>query len=174
MSRRSQAGPTRIALVGMPGAGKTTLGGALAGALGLPFVDADRELERRFGAPVAAQFHAGDFRAREADVIDALTRGPALVLATGGGAVLRDDTRTRLGQRCFVIHLASDLDTLWRRTRDDASRPLLNVADPRAALAALHDARESLYRACAHCRIDTSGQSVAQTLAAALDALAMA
>ncbi|WP_198379041.1 shikimate kinase [Burkholderia ubonensis] len=172
MSAVARAGSTRIALVGMPGAGKTTLGVALARALALPFVDSDRELERRFGAPVASLFHAGDFRAREAAVIDALTRGPDLVLATGGGAVLRDDTRARLGRRCYVIHLASDLDTLWRRTRDDASRPLLDVNDPRAALAALHDAREALYRACAHCRIETSGQSVDQSLAAALDALA--
>jgi shikimate kinase len=174
MSKGALGCAMRIALVGLPGTGKTTVGRALATTLDLPFVDSDQEIERCFGAPVDVLFHAGDFRAREAAVIDTLTRGAALVLATGGGAVLRDETRTRLRARCRVIHLVSDMDTLWARTRGSASRPLLNVDDPLSVLAALHHAREPLYRACAHCQIDTTRRSVAQVVAAALDELGCA
>ncbi|WP_244130363.1 shikimate kinase [Burkholderia sp. BCC0044] len=158
----------RIALIGMPGAGKTTVGAALAAALGRPFADSDRELEARFGAPLSTLFSMPTFRAREADVIDALSRRNPLILATGGGAVLRDDTRARLNARCHVIYLLSDIDTLYQRTRHHPARPLLNVRDPRTVLTELQQARDPLYRACAHRLLDTRGASIDEIVAAAL------
>ncbi|WP_414141295.1 shikimate kinase [Burkholderia cepacia] len=158
----------RIALIGMPGAGKTTIGAALAAALDRPFADSDREMEQRFGAPLAMLFPLPTFRAREAGVIDALSQRDTLILATGGGAVLRDDTRARLKARCHVIYLVSDIDALYRRTARDPARPLLDVPDPRAVLAELQRTRDPLYRACAHRLLDTRGASIDEIVAAAL------
>ncbi|WP_425267358.1 shikimate kinase [Burkholderia reimsis] len=158
----------RIALIGMPGAGKTTIGAALAAALDRPFADSDREMEQRFGAPLAMLFPLPTFRAREAGVIDALSQRDTLILATGGGAVLRDDTRARLKARCHVIYLVNDIDALYRRTARDPARPLLDVPDPRAVLAELQRTRDPLYRACAHRLLDTRGASIDEIVAAAL------
>jgi shikimate kinase len=158
---------TVIALVGLPGGGKSTVGRQLARRLGVRFVDADSTLEARFGMPIKAYFaEHGEaaFRDEEAKVIDELTcagPGESMVLATGGGAVLRPENREHLQSRCTVVYLRSTPDELFRRLRHDTQRPLLQVADPKAKLKALYDERHPLYEAVAHYSIDTGRPSVA-------------
>lgn len=155
-----------IALVGLPGGGKSTVGRQLARRIGARFIDADAELESRFGMPIKAffvEFGEEAFRDQEEHVIDALTQaGPErLVLATGGGAVLRPANRQRLKDRCTVVYLRSTPDELYRRLKHDTQRPLLQVADPKAKLKSLFDERHHLYEEVAHYSIDTGRPSVA-------------
>jgi len=156
--------PWPIFLVGMMGAGKTTLGRKLAQALGRRFIDLDHELEARCGVRIATIFdiegEAG-FRRREAALLDACTREPDTVLATGGGAVLRAENRQHLRARGVVVYLHASVDKLHRRTRYDRNRPLLSSDDPRATLAALLDARDPLYREVADVVIDSGTLSQA-------------
>lgn len=158
---------TVIALVGLPGGGKSTVGRQLARRFGVRFVDADALLETRFGMPIKAYFaEHGEaaFRDEEARVIDELTQSAAdtsMVLATGGGAVLRPENRSNLQSRCTVVYLRSTPEELFRRLRHDTQRPLLQVADPKAKLKALYDERHPLYEAVAHYSIDTGRPSVA-------------
>ena len=145
--------PTAIFLVGMMGAGKSTVGRLLAHALDWEFIDADRELEARSGVPVSTIFELeGEegFRQREAALIEELTRAPRCVLATGGGAVLREANRRALHERGFVVYLKVGVDEVLRRTRRDTTRPLLQTADPRARVQDLLAAREPLYESIAH------------------------
>ena len=145
--------PRSVFLIGMMGAGKTTVGRMLANALGFAFVDADREIEARSGALVATIFSVeGEegFRRREAGLLDELTQRPGIVLATGGGAVLNADTRARLKQRGLVLYLRASAEEIHRRTRNDRSRPLLQTADPRARIEELLAQREPLYEETAH------------------------
>lgn len=145
--------PRSLILVGMMGAGKTTVGRMLAQALGFEFVDADRELEARSGALIATIFSVegeDGFRRREAALLDELSQRAGIVLATGGGAVLNPDTRQRLRERGLVVYLRASADEIHRRTRNDRSRPLLQTADPRAKIAELLAEREPLYEATAH------------------------
>lgn len=152
-----------IFLVGMPGSGKSTVGRALARRLQLPFVDADTVIEERLGCSIRDYFdHQGEaaFRDVEQGVIDELTQGPPGVLATGGGAVLRPANRQHLRERGTVIYLRTSPEQLQRRLRHDTKRPLLQVADPRAKLQELFQARDPLYRETAHFVIDTGRSSV--------------
>jgi len=154
----------KIALVGLPGSGKTTIGRQLARKLALPFVDTDVEIEQRIGCPIRTFFEReGEdrFRDIETEVIDELTvsREPG-VLATGGGAVLRPDNRAHLNARCHVVYLRSSPDDLYRRLRHDTQRPLLQVDDPLARLRELHGVRDPLYRETAHFTIETGRPSV--------------
>jgi shikimate kinase len=131
----------------------------------LPFLDADSVLEERLGSPIRAFFEQhGEvaFRDLEEAVIDELTQegGERLVLATGGGAVLRPANRERLHERAEVIYLRSSPDELYRRLRHDTQRPLLQVADPLAKLRELYDQRHPLYEEVAHHRVDTGRPSV--------------
>ncbi|MGB2815977.1 MAG: shikimate kinase [Burkholderiaceae bacterium] len=145
--------PRSVFLIGMMGAGKTTVGRLLAQALGFDFVDADRELEARSGALIATIFSVeGEegFRRREAALLDELTQRPGIVLATGGGAVLNEETRRRLHDRGLVLYLRANADEIHRRTRNDRSRPLLQTADPRARIDELLMQREPLYEQTAH------------------------
>lgn len=145
--------PRSVFLVGMMGAGKTTVGRLLAQALGFEFVDADRELEARSGALIATIFSVeGEegFRRREAALLDELTQRTRIVLATGGGAILNADTRSRLRERGLVLYLRATAEEIQRRTRNDRSRPLLQTADPRARIDELLGQREPLYEETAH------------------------
>lgn len=142
-----------VFLIGMMGAGKSTVGRMLANALGFTFVDADRELEARSGVLIATIFSVeGEegFRKREAALLDELTQRPGIVLATGGGAVLDPATRQRLRERGLVVYLRASADEIHRRTRNDRSRPLLQAADPRARIEELLTQRQPLYEETAH------------------------
>jgi len=154
--------PWPLFLVGMMGAGKTTLGRKLAHALGRRFIDLDHELEVRCGVRIATIFdiegEAG-FRKREAALLDLYTRTPDIVLATGGGAVLLAENRQHLRQRGVVVYLHASVEKLHRRTRYDRNRPLLAGADPRGTLATLLEARDPLYREVADLTLDTGSLS---------------
>ncbi len=151
----------------MPGAGKSTVGKLLARRLGLPFVDSDHVMEARLGCPIRTYFEQqGEerFRDLEQEVIADLTATAATgVLATGGGAVLREANRRQLHQHAYVIYLRSSPDQVFQRVRHDRKRPLLQVDDPLARLKALHAQRDPLYREVAHLTMDTGRPSL-QTL----------
>lgn len=156
-----------IALVGLPGGGKSTVGRQLAKRIKARFIDSDTVLEERLGMPIRLFFeqHGEDlFRDHEEAVIDQLTQRPAdgapLVLATGGGAVLRATNRQHLKDRSRVIYLRSTPEELFRRLRHDTQRPLLQVKDPMAKLRELYDLRHPLYEATAHHCVDTGRPSV--------------
>ncbi len=153
-----------IALVGLPGSGKTTVGRQLARRLGFAFIDSDHVIEGQLGCSIRAYFERegeSAFRDVEQAVIDDLTRQGAGVLSTGGGAVLREANRQHLHQRCFVIYLRSGAEELFRRLRHDVNRPLLQVADPAGRLRDLYAQRDPLYRETAHFVIETGRPSVA-------------
>ncbi|TSE34102.1 shikimate kinase [Tepidimonas taiwanensis] len=153
-----------VFLIGLPGAGKTTVGRQLARRLQLPFVDSDQVIEERIGCSIRAFFERegeAAFRDIEEAVIDELTLGAACVLSTGGGAVLRPANRRRLRQRGRVFYLRSTPDELSRRLRHDRTRPLLQVTDPLSRLRELYAARDPLYRETAHYVIETGRPSVA-------------
>jgi shikimate kinase len=155
--------PDNIFLVGMMGAGKTSVGKALARELGKTFVDSDHVIEARTGVKIPVIFELegeAGFRARESAVIDELTAQHNLVLATGGGAVLSEANRALLHARGTVIYLRASVQDLWHRTRHDRNRPLLQTADPLARLTELHTQRDPLYRAVAHVVMDTGSQSL--------------
>ncbi len=162
-------------LVGMPGAGKSTIGKALARALGLPFVDADQELVEHTGVAIATIFELeGEtgFRLREAQLIEELCGREGILLATGGGAVLREDNRATLSRTGVVIYLNASLDHLWQRTRRDSRRPLLQADNPRGILKTLLDTRDPLYRECADLIVETGRQSVGKLVREIGDELA--
>lgn len=140
---------SNIYLVGMMGAGKTTVGSQLARRLKLRFVDADHEIEAHTGVriPLIFEIEGEDgFRKRESQVLAALTQEDGLVLATGGGVVLDPQNRVNLAQNGIVVYLSVAPEVLWQRTRLDKKRPLLKVADPLGRLQELHAIRDPLYR----------------------------
>lgn len=153
-----------IALVGLPGSGKTTIGRQLARRLGFEFVDSDAFIERRLGCSIREFFEReGEerFRDIEESSIEELTASGNCVLSTGGGSVLRTDNRKHLRDRCKVVYLRSSPEEVFRRLRHDRNRPLLQVADPLQRLKDLYAARDPLYREAAHFVIDTGRPSVA-------------
>ncbi|WP_396267180.1 shikimate kinase [Ideonella sp.] len=154
-----------ISLVGMPGCGKSTVGRQLARALGLRFLDSDSEIESELGESIRSFFdREGEeaFRPVEERVIARLTAGDGLMLATGGGAVLRAANRQALrAGGNHVIYLRSTPEELIRRLRHDAKRPLLQVADPLKRLRDLYAQRDPLYRETAEFVIDTGRHSLA-------------
>jgi shikimate kinase len=136
-------------LIGMMGAGKTTIGRQLARRLSKRFVDLDHELERRTGVRIPVIFEIeGEpgFRRRESQVLGELASESGLVVATGGGVVLDPDNRACLARSGLVIYLNVPPEVLFDRTRHDRNRPLLQVADPRARIEQLHAQRDPLYR----------------------------
>jgi shikimate kinase len=149
-------------LVGMMGAGKTTIGRLLARRMKRAFVDSDHEIEQRCGVSVPVIFdiegEAG-FRAREAQMIAELTARDGIVLATGGGAVLDAESRQRLATRGTVVYLHAAPADLYERVRHDKNRPLLATADPLARLESLYAERDSLYREVSDIVVDTGKQS---------------
>lgn len=137
-----------IVLIGMPGAGKSTIGHKLAAKLGIPFADADREIEAAAGMTVTeifAQLGEPAFREGERRVIARLLAGNRMVLATGGGAFMNETTRALIKQQGLSIWLKADLDVLLERTSRTNDRPLLAKGDPRAILIDLMLKREPLY-----------------------------
>jgi shikimate kinase len=152
-----------IALVAMPGGGKSTVGKQLARRLGLTFVDSDHEIESRIGCSIKTFFEReGEdrFRDIESEVLDDITQRASGVVATGGGIVLRELNRERLRDRTTVIYLRSTPEELFRRLRYDSKRPLLQVADPLARLRELYAKRDPLYRQTARFVIETGRPSV--------------
>lgn len=150
--------PENVYLIGPMGAGKSTVGRALAKALGKEFVDSDKEIEARTGATIALIFEVeGEegFRKREQAMIEQLTDRNDVVLATGGGAVLREGNRSRLMARGFCVYLEAPLELLVERTARDRHRPLLNGGDPRGRLASLLEERDPLYRQVADMVVKT-------------------
>ncbi|WP_332813540.1 shikimate kinase [Ramlibacter sp.] len=147
----------------MPGSGKSTVGRSLARRLRLPFHDSDHLIEQRIGCSIRDYFaREGEvaFRDLEQQVLAELARGEPCILATGGGAVLREANRRALRAAGHVIYLRSSPEELWRRLRRDTQRPLLQVADPLDKLRQLHAERDPLYRDAAHFIIDTGRPSV--------------
>jgi shikimate kinase len=167
-------GPGNIFLVGMMGAGKTTIGRALAQRLRLDFVDTDKMLVERTGVPVATIFEVegeSGFRKRESEILAEVAMREGCLVATGGGAILSAGNRELMRRRGTVIYLRSRLEHLWERTRHDASRPLLATADPRATLQTLLLQRDPLYTEAAHLVVDSGSQSAATLLSRILAAL---
>src|SRR6201992_1066014 len=145
----SALGTRAVVLVGMMGAGKSTIGRRLAARLQLPFVDADTEIEAAAGMPIPEifEFHGEPhFRDGEARVIARLLDSGPGVLATGGGAVLREETRETNRRQAVSIWLKADADVIMRRVRRRADRPLLKTADPAATVSRLISEREQFYQ----------------------------
>ena len=164
-----------IFLVGMMGAGKTTVGRTLARRLKLRFVDSDQEIEARCGVKIPVIFEIegeAGFRSREAQALAELTLLGGIVLATGGGAVLREESRRLLAARGIVIYLRATPEHLFERVRQDRNRPLLATGDPLARLRQLYRERDPLYREVADLVVDTGRQSVQVLTRSLLEQLA--
>lgn len=178
---RAALGQRAIVLVGMMGSGKSSVGRRLAGRLGLPFVDADTEIETAAHMTIPeifAQRGEAEFREGERRVINRVltTRAP-LVLATGGGAFMNAETRERVKELGIAIWLKAEPDVLMRRVRKRSNRPLLQTADPEATLRRMLAEREPVY-ALADITILSSDEPhevvVGETIAALSDYLRLA
>ncbi len=157
------------------GAGKTTVGRALAKKLDKQFIDSDHEIEARSGVSIPVIFEIegeAGFRQREADVIRNLTAREGVVLATGGGAILRPENRELLKSRGTVVYLRADINQILQRTAKDKNRPLLQTADPQQKLEQLTLEREPLYREVAHIVIDTGRPNISSLVQVILAQLA--
>lgn len=160
-----------IVLVGPMGAGKSTIGKLLAGILHLPFADSDRVIEDRTGADIPWIFDVegeDGFRQRETAVLKDLLVAQPMVLATGGGIVVREENRDLLKGDSVVVYLTASIDQLVERTYKDKKRPLLQVADPEAKIRELIAFRDPLYQEVADIVIQTDRRgpkAVAQEIA---------
>jgi Shikimate kinase len=166
--------PHPIFLVGMMGAGKTTIGRALARAVDREFLDLDHEIEARCGVRVAHIFDVeGEegFRKRERMVLDECTSKQAMVMATGGGAVLAPENRDKLRSRGVVVYLRATPEELYRRVARDRNRPLLQTENPQGRIRELVAAREPLYEEVAHIVFDTGSMPVHHVVKALLPVL---
>jgi shikimate kinase len=137
-----------LVLVGMMGAGKTAIGGAVARKLGVLFLDSDEELVRAADRSIAEIFERdgeGFFRARETEVISRLLDGEPAVLSTGGGAFLSAKNRGLINDKGVSVWLKADLPLLWSRVRHKTTRPLLRTGDPLATLTEIYEARTPIY-----------------------------
>lgn len=153
--------PENIFLIGPMGVGKSTIGRQLANLLNKDFMDTDHEIEKRTGVDIPTIFDIeGEegFRKREAAVLDEMTSGSNLVLATGGGVILLEDNRRAL-RRGFVVYLSASLETLIERTRRDKSRPLLQNTDRQKKIKELMTERDPIYRQESDIIVETDGRS---------------
>ena len=163
-----------VYLVGLMGAGKTTVGRMLARRLKLRFLDSDQEIERRCGVRVPVIFEIegeAGFRAREQQAIAELAVLDGIVLATGGGVVIAESNRRLLAARGTVIYLCARPEDLYERVRHDRNRPLLATADPLRRLRELYTERDPLYRSIADLVVDTGRQGVQALARGLLDKL---
>ncbi len=145
----SALGRRSVVLVGMMGVGKSTIGRRLAVRLRLPFLDADIEIEAAAGMSIPDIFEThGEphFRDGEARVIARLLDGGPAVIATGGGAFMREETRNRIRDKAVSIWLKADVDVIMKRVRRRADRPLLQTEDPVATVSRLLEQREPVYQ----------------------------
>lgn len=145
------------------GAGKSAVGRQLGRLLHLDFVDSDEEIEKRTGVDIPFIFEKegeAGFRSREAKLIDELSQRQGIVLATGGGAVLDADNRSRLGARGYVVYLHTTVRQQLERTRRGRDRPLLEGDDREQILKDLMDQRDGLYREIADLVVETDGRRV--------------
>lgn len=152
-----------VALIGMPGSGKSTVGRQLARRLGWVFIDCDAEIERELGMPIRSVFEQhgeAHFRDVESAVLGRLLAGHSQVVATGGGAVLREENRHALRRLAEVVYLRSTPEELMRRLRHDTRRPLLQVDDPMRRLREMFRERDPLYRDTARFTVETGRPSV--------------
>lgn len=162
-SRAKERFPQNIFLVGLMGAGKTSVGKLLAQRLQMEFLDCDQEVEQATGVRVPVIFEIegeSGFRAREAKMLAQLASRKNVLVATGGGAVLSAANRRLLAESGVVVYLRAAPADLWRRTRHDKQRPLLNTEDRMARLEQLFAQRDPLYREIADIIIDTGSQSL--------------
>lgn len=192
MSRRGKGAPNvaagkgwklkkTVVLVGMMGAGKTAVGRALAGRLGVPFLDSDVEIEKAANMTISEIFQRDGerfFRDRESEVIDRLLEAEPVILSVGGGAFLAGRNRETIARKGLSVWLDAPLDLLWSRVKGKTTRPLLRTAHPRETLRALYEARGPLYaladlRVEAHrdYTIDDMAEQVEAALAARDDVL---
>ncbi len=149
-------------LVGPMGAGKTTVGRQLSEMLRMEFVDSDHEIQHRTGVdiPTIFEFEGEEgFRNREQAVIDELTAKEGIILATGGGAILREVNRLHLSSRGFVVYLQCTPEQQFERTHRDKNRPLLQTENPLEKLQSLMRVRDPLYRQTADLVISTEGRN---------------
>jgi shikimate kinase len=152
-----------VFLIGPMGSGKTAVGRHLARLLRFSFHDSDADIESRTGVDIAFIFEKegeAGFRIREKESIDRLTQLPAIVLATGGGAVIDEDNRRALAERGVVVYLATSVDQQLERTRYGRHRPLLNDTDPEQKLHELMQRRSILYAQIADFTVPTDGRRV--------------
>lgn len=152
-----------IFLVGLMGAGKTTVGRCLAKKLNKLFIDSDHEIEARTGVSIPLIFEIEgeqSFRQREAEVIRDLSARSGIVLATGGGAILNAENREYLKARGTVIYMRASVHNILQRTSRDKSRPLLQTVDPWRRLEELSRQREPFYREVADIVIDTGRPNI--------------
>ncbi len=162
-----------LVLVGLMGAGKSSVGRRVAGRLGLPFFDADHEIEAAAGCSIAdlfARYGEPAFRDGERRVMSRLLGGPTAVVATGGGAFVDPQTRALIAEKALSLWLRADLDLLVKRTSGRDHRPLLRHGDPRAILAGLIEARYPIY-AEADLVVDSVDQPTDMTVQAVMQAL---
>jgi len=154
---------SNIVLVGPMGSGKSAVGKQLARDLGLDFVDSDAEIEKRTGVDIAYIFEKegeAGFRTREREMIAELTKREAIVLATGGGAVLEPDNRRLLTECGTVVYLETTIEQQLERTRHTRHRPLLVDRDPETVLTELMEVRAPLYEEVADITVKTGGRRV--------------
>ena len=169
----AKAAKDTIVMVGLMGAGKTSIGRRLAARVGLPFLDADDEIEAAAGSSIEDIFERlgeAGFRDGERRVIARLLDGPPMVLATGGGAFMDAETRDHIAAKGISVWLRADIDTLVRRTSRRNDRPLLKNGNPREILAKLMDQRYPIYQ-LADIVVDSFDAPAEETLQNVLDAL---
>ena len=162
-----------VALVGMMGVGKSTVGKKLADSLGAPFVDSDDEIVRAAGLSVQEIFERHgepEFRRGERRVIERLLGGPPVVLATGGGAYMDPETRALLKEKATTVWLRADLDLIWKRVNRRDTRPLLKRDNPKQVLADLLAVRAPIY-AEADIAIDSGDGPATDAVKAIRDAM---
>lgn len=162
-NRNTKIKKGNIFLVGMMGAGKTTIGRSLANSTGKTFFDSDHEIQERTGVKIPIIFEIegeAGFRRRETEVLRELVKIDNIVLATGGGAILSTENRELLQRHGTVVYLRATVNDLQRRTRHDKNRPLLQTKNLHARLTELYAQRDSLYRETAHLIVDSGSQGM--------------